>query len=168
MCFPTTEELVLEQNSDNYCKNFSLPVGQMNIEYHLDGRDLLIYRSVAVDPMQIVVLESLHNRMQCPSQFPSIARSSCHRTTKDGRQCTNLWPHIASDAYATIAKCKSWVKNENQQHLRRRIKRFLATGPHELLAMDILGSLRKKNKETIICWKWLIGNSKSHAPSLRP
>lgn len=135
--------MIVEQAQDDYCKAPSLHVSHLNSEFHTDQRGLLVRKPVVDESIQIVVLKSLRMRILYLTHYPPIAGHPGTRRMYDTHRQKIYWPHMANELYTTVAQCVSCVKNRNRLRHKRRLQLFMAVGPLDVVAMDILGPLLK-------------------------
>lgn len=108
---PTLEELPLEQALETYCQAASLNVNQAGYEFCIDQQELLGRKSIINETMQIVALASLRAQILSLAYHLSNMLQPGQRRMYVFLTSTYFWPHIASNVYATIAKCQSYVHN---------------------------------------------------------
>lgn len=114
MIMPVTErKFVVRKSWDIYCKVASLQVGRSSTEFFLHDRRLLIRKSIVVDAFQIVVLETLRDRILYFIHFPPLVGHPDQHKMYDTLRGSDCLSHMESDAYATIAKCESCVEIAN-------------------------------------------------------
>lgn len=140
---PTLEELIVEQAHDGYCKASSLHIGHSHSEFHTNQRGLLVPKSVVSESIQIVATKALRMRILYLAHYPPIAGHPGTRRMYDTLRRNFYWPHMANDVYTTVAQCASCVKNGSRHRDIRRLQLFLASGPLDFVAMDILGIIPK-------------------------
>lgn len=58
------------------------------------------------------------------------------------------WPHMASDFYTTVARCKSCVRNRSLYSQKQSIQPFPASGLLKIIARRLLGPLPKTNQSS--------------------
>lgn len=77
------------------------------------------------------------------SSYYKTRRTASHvRYIKTHCRPTYYWPHITNDVYATIAKCKSCVRNGNKYHRKQPLQPFSASESLNFKEIDKLELLQ--------------------------
>ncbi|CDF38306.1 unnamed protein product [Chondrus crispus] len=133
-----------EQADDAFCRAAADTVGEPNSKFDVDRYGFLVRKSPLDGTLQRVVPNRLRPRVLYLAHHPRLAGHPGGTRMYYTLRREYYWPHLASDAFATVRNCTSWAATrgtlfKNQKDLRL----FPAAGPMEFVAMDLLGPLPK-------------------------
>lgn len=77
------------------------------------------------------------------SHYSPLAGHSGQRRMYDTLRQTTYWTHMAADVDYIVKNCRCCVRNTLRYSHRPNLRRILASGPLELIAVDIIGPFLK-------------------------
>lgn len=135
------EEFLKERGADGDCEAATQTVGHSVSCYFFDC-DGMIFREAQIDGgRQKDVLIALHARILYSSHYPTSAGPTRETRMYHTMRQHFYWLHMANVVYKPGRKFRSCTQNWSRVTHKQKLQLFLAAGPLEFVAIDILGPL---------------------------
>lgn len=83
------------------------------------------------------------------SRHPMIAGHRCHHCMYDSLIQAFYWHYMAADVSHVVLNCSSCARNSSKYHHGRYMQLFAASGPSELIAIDIAEPFPKTGQDSL-------------------
>lgn len=91
--------------------------------------------------VQKFVPRSLKEFILYAHQYLRLPGHSAERSMNDTMQREVYWPHMANDVFTTVNDLRDCAPNTEKKTWMQHLAHFLASGPLEFIAIEILGPL---------------------------
>lgn len=135
-----------EQANGLYGLHASSTVGFPGLTYKYDSKRLLLRIGPIDEPVQTVVLTSLHAQPLYQSDYLTLQGHPGERPMYETIKRQFYWLHRANDVNNTVRDCPEFLWNKPSEDCRRPLQIFRAGGPLKFDAMDLLRALPRMSK----------------------
>lgn len=146
----SVDKILQEQAADPFCRGIKKrlldPEAEAGRLYDEDERGLLVRIATIDRSIQIVLPNTLRQRVLLLSHYPRMAGHPGGSRMYQTLRRTFYWPSMGLDVYNTVRQCVSCAKERIS--LRKHsslLKLFPATRPLEFVSIDILGPLPRSS-----------------------
>lgn len=147
----SVEELIKAQSEDSFCQDRRKewdsvpppdPKRARKAFFFDDKEGILCRKSFFLDSSQLVIPESLKDRLMTSNHEPPLAARPGARRMYSTLRRGVYWPTMVADVYGHVSRCTGCARNRlDERKHTSMLKLFPATEPFASLAMDILGPL---------------------------
>lgn len=109
---PTFVERIRVQKNDVFLQTTTAQVGYANSTLSINSNELLVRRSTVNRTIQILVPQSLRQRIIMVLHLPPIARHPAERGMYDTQRCKFYWPHMATTVDHIVSTCPGCAGNK--------------------------------------------------------
>jgi hypothetical protein len=104
------EQLMKEQQSDDYCQSILQMMVEIETEYSVDDRGLIVRLDPKTGRTQIYIPESLRERIMTLGHYPQIAGHPGGTIMYQNLRRELFWPRMAIDIHQFVHNCASCAR----------------------------------------------------------